>query len=89
MPDLPLLITSWSDDRTDSAFGGTVAGENNTIGAEGTSLVGGARNSATAIGAAILAGYDNVAPGVYADLTGGTEIRLPHTTPVFWGDRST
>jgi hypothetical protein len=89
MPDLPLLITSWSDDRTDLAFGGTVAGENNTLGAEGTSLVGGARNSATTIGAAILAEYDNLASGAYADLTDVTINQATGPNASVWGDRST
>jgi hypothetical protein len=56
---------------TSSAFGGLVAGEQNTIGAQATSVSGGALNTASGLFASVSGGEGNTASGELASVSGG------------------
>jgi hypothetical protein len=66
-----LVVGRWNRFNA-SAFGGFVAGENNTVTAEGATIAGGGRNKANGILSAIVAGYDNIVTGAESVVVGGT-----------------
>ena len=65
------LIIGLGNSFTTEAFGGLVAGEQNTISAEATSILGGGRNTASAGFTSILGGVLNTASAINAVVTGG------------------
>jgi hypothetical protein len=54
------------------SFGGIVAGEDNTITAEGSSVLGGSGNFANGVQSVVIAGLKNDAAGVESAIIGGT-----------------
>ena len=65
------LVIGLGNNFTSSAFGGLVAGEQNTVSAEGASVTGGYINTASGIVASITGGSINTASGQAASVTGG------------------
>ncbi len=56
---------------TQTAFGGLVAGQLNTISNKGTSVTGGANNTASGLFATVSGGQSNIASGGQASVSGG------------------
>jgi len=65
------LIIGRGNRFTTLAFGGLVAGELNTVSAEGASVSGGANNTASNTLASVSGGTNNTASGIEASVTGG------------------
>jgi hypothetical protein len=64
-----LVIGRWN--RFPSAFGGFVAGQDNTIVGAGTSVSGGGANTASGTDASVCGGRLNTAGGFYSSVSGG------------------
>jgi trimeric autotransporter adhesin len=65
------LIIGRGNRFTQLAFGGLVAGELNTVSAEGTTVSGGFNNTASGAAASVSGGFNNTASGVEASVSGG------------------
>jgi len=65
------LIIGRGNRFTNLAFGGLVAGELNTVSAEGTTVSGGRLNTASNINASVIGGNINTASGRSASVSGG------------------
>ena len=65
------LIIGRGNRFTNLAFGGLVAGELNTISAEGNTVSGGFHNTASILSATVSGGFNNTAGGEFATVSGG------------------
>jgi outer membrane murein-binding lipoprotein Lpp len=65
------LVVGRSHTFTSSAFGGLIAGEQNTISSEGASVSGGYRNTASGTYSSVSGGGENTASGEGASVSGG------------------